>query len=304
MSMKGTGIILHQEFRLSNAFELFLLDAQAQGFTDSTVDFYRGRFRLILRWCDGHGVTTLSRFTHTTIKQYLADLQRQGLSGHYVHGHARVIRAFCNFCVREELLPSSPFARVKMPRLPKKVLPAFSSQELRQILKACTAERDKTAVMFMLDSGVRASELCALNVGDVSGDAVTVHKGKGQKGRITYIGARTRKQLLRYFAVERGGQVEPTEPLFTSLRNDDRLTYSALSQVLQRLQARTGIEHCNAHTFRRTMAITSLRNGMNVYVLAKMLGHADIHVLKQYLDMVQDDVKSAAARHGVVDNLF
>ena len=56
---------------------------------------------------------------------------------------------------------------------------------MQAALQACEYERDKALLLFMLDTGVRNSELCALNVGDVAEDgAVTVQMGKGQKGRM------------------------------------------------------------------------------------------------------------------------
>lgn len=296
---------MQQRTKLSDAFQLFLLDAESRGFTPDTMRFYRGRLGLFFRWCEQQGLTSLADFTHTQIKLYLAELQKRDLSSAYVHSHARAIRTFCYFLVREELLDVSPFAKVKMPRLEKKVLPALTSEEVRAILRACQYERDKALVLFMLDSGVRASELCALNVGDLGSEgAVTVQMGKGQKGRITYIGARTRKQLLRYFALERGGKPEAEAPVFVSQRGSDRLTYYGLAQVLKRLKKASGVKGCTPHALRRTMAIHSLRNGMNIYLLARMLGHADIHVLKHYLDIVQADVQEAAKRSGVVDNLL
>ncbi|MFZ1768031.1 MAG: tyrosine-type recombinase/integrase [Caldilinea sp.] len=290
---------------ISDAFELFLLDCESRGFTPDTVRFYRDRFRLIQRWCTENGIDTLDKLTPLVIRQYLAVLQRRGLSSHYVHSHARALRTFCNFLVREELLDVSPFAKVKMPRLEKKVLAALTSEEVKVILRACEYERDTALVLFLLDSGVRASELCALNVGDVDvAGTVTVRLGKGQKGRLTYIGARTRKQLLRYFTLERGGKPDADEPLFTAQRMGKPLTPNALFQLTKRLKKASGVKGCAPHAFRRTMAIHSLRNGMNIYLLARMLGHTDIHVLKQYLDIVQNDVQTAAKRSGVVDNLW
>ena len=296
---------MHQRSTLTDAYELFILDCESRGFTPDTVRFYRDRFRLIQRWCAENGIDTLDKLTSLAIRQYLAGLQRRGLSSHYVHSHARALRTFCNFLVREELLDVSPFAKVKMPRLEKKVLAALTSEEVRAVVRACEYERDKALVLFLLDSGVRASELCALNVGDVDGaGTVTVRMGKGQKGRLTYIGARTRKQLLRYFTLERDGKPEADEPLFTAQRMGKRLTKNALFLLLKRLKQASGVKHCAPHAFRRTMAIYSLRNGMNIYLLARMLGHSDIHVLKQYLDIVQADVQTAAKQSGVVDNLL
>lgn len=295
---------MDKEFPLADAFQLFILDCHAQGFTAATVDFYETRFRLISEWCDARGISSLPQFNHTQIREYLAELQGRGLSGHYVHGYARAIRAFLNFCVRDGLLSESPFDKVKMPRRPQKVLPALTQDDVKRILQACTYERDRAIILMMLDSGIRANELCSLNVGDVNGEAVHVRMGKGQKGRVTYIGAKTRKQLWRYQNMERDEKPGADDPLFINQHGGERVTYQTLAQLFRRLRKRTGIEHCNAHTFRRTMAINSLRSGMNIYVLAKMMGHADIHVLKQYLDMVQDDVKGAARKHGVVDNLL
>ena len=297
--------LLKQRTSLQDVLELFLLDCRAQGLTDDTLRFYRGRLSLFVAFSEESGAGNLEDFTHTSIKAWLADLQARELSSSYIHSHARALKTFGNFCVREGLADVSPFARVKMPRLEKKILEALTQDEVKRLLAACLNERDKTILLFMLDSGVRASELVALNVGDVDAvGAVSVRAGKGQKGRLTYIGARTRKALRRYFVFERDGEPEPTEPLFTSRNTGKRLTYFGVRQICRRLQERTGIEHCAAHTFRRTMAINSLRNGMNIYVLAKMMGHADIHVLKQYLDIVQDDVKDAARAAGVVDNLL
>ena len=290
---------------LKDVLELFLLDGESRGFTPATLTFYRDRLGLFLRGLAQNNVLTLEECTHTAIRQYLAEMQRRDLSSAYVHSHARAIRTFCNFLVREELLDVSPFKKVKMPRLEKKVLPALTGEEVQTILRACDYERDKAIVLFLLDSGVRAAELCALNAGDLDNEGtVTVQMGKGQKGRVTFIGTRTRKQLLRYFAWERGGKPEPEAPLFASQRGGGRLAVATLRQLTKRLRLATGVKNCAPHAFRRTMAINSLRNGMSVYLLAKMLGHSDISVLRHYLDILQDDVKAAAKAHGVVDNLL
>lgn len=288
---------------------MFMLDCESRGFALKTLEYYRQRLTGFLRYCDEQQAKTLLELTPTLIRSFLAGLQqrqRQGeISSAYVHSFARAIRTFCYFLVREELLDVSPFAKVKMPILEKKVLPALTQAEVQAILRACAYERDKALVLFLLDSGVRAFELCALNVGDVDGEgAVTVRKGKGAKGRLTYIGARTRKQLLRYFALERGGKPEAGEPLFVSQRGGGRLTYWGLAELLKRLRKASGVKGCAPHAFRRTMAIYSLRNGMNIYLLARMLGHADITVLRHYLDILQADVQTAAKQSGVVDNLL
>lgn len=55
------------------------------------------------------------------------------------------------------------------------------------------------------------------------------------------------------------------------------------------------VDHCTPHTFRRTFALWSLRGGMNVHALARLIGHADIQVLRQYLALAESDLAAAHA---------
>lgn len=291
---------------LKIAFEMFILDCQSRRFTPHTLRFYRGRLGLWLRWCEQREIADLERLTHHHIRQYLVDLDQSGVSSAYHHSHARAIRAFLNYCVRDDLLELSPFDKVQMPRLEKKIPHAVPAADVARILRACSNERDRAIVLFAIDSGVRASELCALRVGDVRLDngEVTVRQGKGQKERLTYIGAKVRKQVLRYFARERDGQPDATEPLFA--RRDDAgcepLVYNGLKQIVFRLRKSSGVKF-SMHAFRRTFAINALRNGMDLYTLARLMGHSDITVLRVYLELIDTDGETAHQKFGVVDRL-
>ena len=288
----------------SDAFDMFLLYCEARRLTPATREFYRIKLGLFIRWCESEGVHALHELTAHHIRRYLVHLSRRKLSSQYQHNLARAIRAFLNYCVRDELLEKSPFDKVQMPRLEKKILEALSPTDIHAILRSCISERDKALCLFLLDSGVRASELVALNVGDIDlkTGVVLVRLGKGQKGRTTYVGARTRKQIKRYWA-ERS-DTRPHTPAFASEFKNGRLRVDGLVQLMERLQGRSCVTICTAHTFRRTFAINCLRNGMNVYVLARLMGHADITILRQYLPLLEADLQDAHARFGAVDNLF
>jgi integrase/recombinase XerD len=283
---------------------MFLLDCEARRLTPATREFYRAKLAVFVRWCAEEHIENLNELTAHHIRRFLVHILRRGLSGQYQHNLARAIRAFLNYCVRDDLLETSPFAQVQMPRLERKVPEALSAHEFNTILRSCTCARDRAICLFLLDSGVRASELLALNLGDVDlkTGAVTVRLGKGQKGRTTYVGAATRKQLRRYYA-ERT-TTRDDDPIFIAEKGRGRLTQGGLVQLMERLRIRSGVALCTCHTFRRTFAITCLRNGMNLYVLARLMGHADITVLRPYLALVEDDLQDAHARYGAVDRML
>ena len=295
---------MQQRIQLVDIVELFMLDAQAQNFTDSTLRFYEGRLNAFVDWSASQGVTSLQDIDPAHIRRFFTHLQSRDLSSAYVHSHARAIKTLLNFAVRDELLDKSPFDKVKMPRLEKKVLPALTREEVRTVLLACETNRERAIVTFLIDSGVRATEAVQLNVGDVnmrSGE-VTVQMGKGQKGRVTFIGAKTRLHLKRYL-IERGRPGKKA-PLFASLKGGTALTYWGLAQILKRLKKTAGVDGFSAHACRRTFAITCLRGGMSIYALQKLMGHADITVLRQYLDLVKDDLESAHNQASPIDNMF
>jgi site-specific recombinase XerD len=301
---RGPGFsILDKRITLTDAVDLFLLDAVSQGLTANTLRFYRGRHRIFLRHCQANGITFLDELSARAIRAFLAGLQERDLSSAYVHSHARNLRVFCNFCVRDGLFESSPFDAVKMPKLRFEVRDLVTAADLRAVLTVCDRERDRALLLLMLDTGVRASELTALSVGDVEGVTVVVRSGKGGKGRFVYIGAATRKQLRRYLILERSDP-QPEEPLFSSVRGNTRLTYHGLASIFRRLRINANLEKLSPHMVRRSFAVASLNNGMNIYILARLMGHEDIQTLRHYLKYVQADIKKAAGDFGVVDSLY
>lgn len=150
---------------------------------------------------------------------------------------------------------------------------------------------------------MRAAELLALNGGDVDEHtkAIFVRQGKGRKDRTVYLGVKARRALLKAWRERKPGA---GAPLWTGLRDGERLTESRLRQLLERIGQRAGVEHCSPHTFRRTFALWSLRAGMNIYTLARLIGHEDITVLRQYLALVEVDLRAAHEQASPVDRLL
>ncbi len=287
---------------LTDAYELFMLDNQARRFTPPTLTFYRSRLGHFITWCNTRAVHTLSDITPAIIRAHLVSLQKRELSDYSQHAAARAIRAFLNFCVREELLAESPMKKVSMPKVDKKILPSFSLGEVKKLLQTCVNERDEAIVLFLLDTGLRASEFIKLNGEDIntSTGEVIVHQGKGGKDRTVFLGVKARKKLLRYYIEFKRPAAK--QPVWCNLNTGERLTTSGLFQLLRRLGEQAGVENCTAHTFRRTFALWCLRAGMDVYSLQRLMGHADLTTLLRYLGLTKEDLQRAHNEHGAVDN--
>jgi integrase/recombinase XerD len=288
---------------LARAVNQFLLDCAARNLTPGTIHFYAQRLTTFVTYLTQAGITDVTGITPALLRAFIAGFADH--SPYYQHQHARAVKTFCGFCVREGWLTVSPMQTVRMPKLPKDVLPPFDKADVAALLNACECDRDRGLILTLLDSGVRASELLALDVGDF--DALTgalhVRLGKGRKTRVTFVGARTRKALARYLAERE--QPRPTEPLFITLTRDKgRLTFFGLQSLLGRLGRAAGVSPMGAHRFRRTFAIESLRAGMPLPQLAALMGHEGLSILQRYLRLVTDDLQAAHAAHGAVERLL
>jgi len=286
---------------LDLALDLFITAKEAERCTVRTVKTYRWTLRQFLDWLKARDVLEVQVITPHHIRQFLAGLDQQGCAASYIHIYARTIKTWVRFLHMEGLLAADPMQKVAMPRLAHEVLPAFTPEEVKRLLSACHTKRDTALVLALLDTGCRAAELVGLNIDDIdlSTGAVTVRLGKGGKSRTTYLGSKATRALHRYLA-ERP-PAGPDAPLFPSATTAERLTTNGLLLLCRRLGQRAGVARCNPHKFRRTFALWSLRAGMNIYALQRLMGHSELTVLQRYLALVEQDLQQAHRKCGAVD---
>jgi site-specific recombinase XerD len=222
----------------------------------------------------------------------------------------RGVRRWLNWLVEQGDLEQSPMAKVKMPRLEKRIPPPFSKEEVQKLLatinrKTELGARQYAICLTLLDTGLRAFEFCDLRISSVNmrtGMAVVL--GKGRKQRQIRVGAKARAAILRMLALR--GEYAPEDPLWAAYDNNGRqvvggLSVKGLQTLLHRLGKEAGVMPCAPHKFRRTFAIWCLRAGMDLESLRVLMGHETLVVLQLYLKLVGEDVERAHSAHSPVD---
>ena len=199
----------------------------------------------------------------------------------------------------------NPMLKVKAPKVVLDPLEPISIQDVRSLISTCQrgdfiGERDRAIFLFLLDSGARAREACNMNIKDVdlNTGAVMIRYGKGGKTRMVFIGRTTRRIMRAYLRLRH----DPSPALFIS-RDEERLTYDGLRQLLERRTKRAKLSNKpKLHGFRRAFALNMLRSGVDIFVLQRLLGHADLQVLRRYLPQNNEDNQLAHMRGSPVDN--
>ena len=280
-------------YRMADAMSDFILSRQAMLCTPQTVEWYMGRLGAFVKWLEGNGVLEPEQINARTVRQYLAELKGRGLADGYVHGNARCIRTLLRFFYAENYITRK--VKFVMP----KVL-VFTSVEVKRLVKACTNVRDVAIVLFLVDTGVRRKELCDLNWEDVDlkTGLISIMQGKGKKYRATVTGVKTRRALLKY---RRTISHEEDSPLFQT-RDGKRFKPGGMRSCLNRIGDRAGMR-VNAHALRRTFATLSLRGGMDIAALSRLMGHSEISTTMLYIELLDHDLIVAHSKASPVDKM-
>lgn len=297
---------------LQASLSAFLLDRQASRCTLKTLEHYQYTCGSFVDWLGAQGVLGVGQVTAHHIRAYLVSLQQRGLKDTTQHAHARGIKAWLNWLVREGDLDKSPMRKVDMPRLEKRVPLPFKADDVKRLLACCDRKtpigaRNYSIVLTLLDTGLRAAEFMSLRVGQIdmrSGLAVVV--GKDRKQRQVRVGSKARAAIVRMMGFRQ--RVADGEPLWTAYdvngNESGGLSIHGLQTMLHRLGRNAGVMPCSPHRFRRTFALWCLRDGMDLHNLRVLMGHNSLAVLQRYLALAGEDIERAHIAHSPVDRLL
>jgi integrase/recombinase XerD len=318
---------------LAKAITGFLQYKAAEGLSPNTLQSYQRDLKL---WLEYAGDIPLQKITTALLQEYFVWLRtdyqprritrnREALASKTIHNFYISLCAFFTWAKRELDLPN-PIKAIPAPKFEQAPIEPFTKEEVEALLKACeqcneaktadrrkyimrraTGRRDQAIIMTLLDTGLRASELSALKVGDVdlkTGKVLVKHGrlggAKGGKGRTVFLGKAARRVLWRYLAEREDGE-EPDAPLFL-VKYDRPMNKNALRLIIVHLGQKAGVKKCHPHRFRHTFALTYLRAGGDVFTLQALLGHSTLDMVQHYARLAEIDVEQAHKRASPADN--
>ena len=161
-----------------------------------------------------------------------------------------------------------------------------------------TRRRDASLVLFLLNTGLRLSELTALRLGDVQlsdrKGSVIVQKGKGNKQRTVPLNAEARKALQEWLSVR--PQTE-SDSIWVAVESESSgLSGRAVQRILQRYAQEAGLEALTPHICRHTFAKNLINQEVGLEKVGTLLGHANLNTTRGYITPDERDLEFAVEK--------
>jgi integrase/recombinase XerD len=315
---------------LAIAIEGFLHNQAACGRSPNTIRNYKTE---LLRFSKFTNEMTIDSVQPAQIEQYFIYLKNDFRISHVgttpiepravspktisnAHGTLAVFWKW----VTNEYQINNPFRIPSIKFYTKPIVP-LCEEEINELLKCCktttkipkvlkaytssrnTYRRDRAIILVLLDTGVRVSELCNMDINDLDMERGRVFvTGKGNKSRYVYMGKVSRQAVWSYISEKYPDcKPYPEDAIFTDRNNHNRLTRQGILLLLKRFGKRANIKNVHPHRFRHTFAIEFLRNGGNVFELQQLLGHSDLETAKKYIHLAQSDLETVTRKASPVD---
>lgn len=193
------------------------------------------------------------------------------------------LRSFFHFCLRQKWIMEDPLEGLESPKLDKKLPHCLTYPEVQKLfdqppLSTLLGVRDRAILELFYSSGLRVSELVAINHSDFNAQELLLRiQGKGKKERIVPLTKNASEWLLRYLNhPQRELKEREEDPLFLN-RHGTRLTPRSVDRKFDKYLQLSGLAgKVTPHTIRHTIATHWLENGMDLKTIQLLLGHSSL----------------------------
>jgi integrase/recombinase XerD len=251
------------------------------------------------------GASVFQDLNREDIIAYLAERRQQGMAARTLARELVSLKTLYRFLHERQAGTADPTAQIQAPRQGHYLPDILTRHEVEQLLQAPDTstplgKRDAALLEMLYATGLRASELIALTVGDVQTTTGYVKvRGKGGKERLVPVGEMAAVQLDDYLLAGRPTLLKTRSAvhLFVN-RSAAGLTRQGLWKIVKKYMHQAAIHKpFSPHTLRHSFATHLLEGGADLRSLQDMLGHVDISTTQIYTHVVQQRLRALYTTH-------
>jgi integrase/recombinase XerD len=303
--MKKITMKSNNNLTFDEAFDKFIRKCEVKNLTKKSIISYQQKIRPFKEFVEEQGIN-FSDINGDTVDDFIVWARKtRNANDISINSYLRTVRAFTYYCMDNSYLTQF---KVHIPKATKKMKETYTDTELNILLKKpnkreCTFTEFKTWAFenFLLGTGVRLSTALDIKIKDIRFEDGLIFLGQTKSRVQQYIPlSKSLALILKEYLEIRGGS--PGDYLFCN-NYGKKANERTFQQMVQNYNRARGIERSSVHAFRHTFARLYILNGGNAFILQKLMGHSDISVTKEYVDLFGTDLAVGYDRLNPLDNL-
>lgn len=232
----------------------------------------------------------IEQMTTRMVRAYLAWLGEQGYAKTTIARRLAAIRSWFRYLCRHGRLVSNPCDGLRAPRQDKKLPHFLTQEEIRRLLGAPQgddpfAQRDRAILETLYSTGMRVSELVAVDLDDLDLEAgLITARGKGRRERLALLGEPAQRAMHDWLQARAAlGERFKKQPAVFLNRRGGRLTTRSVARLLERYLVIAGLDQrTSPHTLRHSFATHLLDAGADIRGVQELLGHRSLSSTQIY----------------------
>lgn len=271
--------------------------------SENTIASYKRDISKFINYLSENGAVGAEKATKTTVLMYLLNLQKQGKAASTVSRTLASLRSFYAYMRANGIVLLDPTEDLETPKVEKKLPGILTTSEVERLMEQpSTADdkgcRDKAMLEVLYATGIRVSELIALDVSDVDFDIGYIHCRSEKHDRVVPIGHAARDALYSYIHNVRPHLVSDSgiTTLFVNC-GGSKMSRQGFWKIIKQYREKAHIDtDITPHTLRHSFAAHLLENGADLKSIQEMLGHTDISSTQVYSRLVSSRIKDVYSK--------
>ena len=271
--------------------------------SQNTIDAYKRDLDHFNNFCVEKKLTNINDISEKHIRLYLMKLSESGLEKNSISRNLSSLRRMFNFAIRNNIIGNNPINKIANPKVRRKLPETVTLDSFLEIYRLLDKEKDvniikrnKAIFELLYGCALRASELCALKIGDIDLKRMNVRViGKGSKVRIVPLGYGSLNVIKDY--LDSQSNRTHNEPLFLDSGNKQISRYFVYNLVKKYLTIVTDIKKRSPHILRHSAATHMLDNQADIMAVKEILGHENLSTTQIYthvsIERLKDSYKKA-----------
>ena len=235
------------------------------------------------------------------VREYMVLLNEKQYSKATIARKLATLRSFYKFLVKRGKIGTNPVMTIRTPKQEKKLPRFLEYEEIKRLLETPPIDswlgaRDRAILETLYSTGIRVSELVALNMDDIDflGEVIRI-RGKGKKERVAPISSSALQVIQHYMEfrnkrAESSGNFDP-KVLFVN-KHGQRLSTRSVRRKMDKYLKMAGLDpNISPHTLRHSFATHMLNSGADLRSVQELLGHQSLSTTQVYTHLSTSKLK-------------